>query len=56
MNIGDLVRIKQNANTQLSGRLAIIINVGTWSADIRFVDSDETWKPRVSLDCLERIA
>lgn len=56
MNIGDLVRIKQNANAQLSGRLAIIINMGTWSADVRFVDAHDTWEPRIALDCLEVLA
>ena len=55
MNIGDLVRVKPNDNRQLSGRLAIIINKGTWSADIRFVDAPDTWKPRVALEFLEVI-
>jgi hypothetical protein len=56
MNIGDLVRIKPNVNDQLSGRLAIVINVGTWSADVRFVDAPDNWSPRIALDCLEKIA
>lgn len=56
MNIGDLVRIKPNLNDRLSGRLAIVINVGTWSADVCFVDASDTWKPRIALDCLEKIA
>ena len=56
MSIGDLVRIKPNVNDRLSGRLAIVINVGTWSADVRFVDVDDSWQPRIALDCLEKIA
>ena len=56
MNIGDLVRIKPNLNDRLSGRLAIVINVGTWSADVRFVDYHDTWSPRIARDCLEKIA
>ena len=56
MNVGDLVRIKPNDNPLLSGRLAIIVNMGTWSADIHFLDKDDTWEPRIALEFLEKIA
>lgn len=53
MNVGDLVRIKHPSNAYLHNRLAIIINKGTWSADIHFVDADDSWEPRIALECLE---
>ena len=56
MKVGDLVRIKENVNAQLTGRLAIIINMGTWSADIHFLDKDDAWEPRIALELLEKIA
>ena len=55
IEVGDLVRVKHAPNPHLHNRLAIVINKGTWSADIHFVDSNDTWEPRISLECLEKL-
>ena len=42
--IGDLVRIKHCdfANPRYVGKLAIVVNVGTWSCDVRTFDDGRT--------------
>jgi hypothetical protein len=44
IQIGDLVRIKRSSigYSQYIGRLAIVVNVGTWSCDVRTFNGGET--------------
>jgi hypothetical protein len=42
--IGDLVRIRHCdfGNSRYVGKLAIVVNVGTWSCDVRIFDDGRT--------------
>ena len=54
MKIGDLVRIK-STKPYLSGKLAIVVVNGTWSADVHIISSNSSWKPRIAKEKLEVI-
>ena len=56
MQIGTLVKIKETENTTYLNKLAIVINNGTWSADVRIIDSNRGWTARIAKDKLEVIA
>lgn len=53
MKIGTLVKIKETENTTYLNKLAIVINNGTWSADVRIIDSSRGWVARIAKDKLE---
>ena len=45
IQLGDLVRIKDSAfrnNSCYVGKMAIVVNVGTWSCDVRIFDDGRT--------------
>jgi len=45
IQVGDLVRIKDSAfryNSCYVGKMAIVVNVGTWSCDVRIFDDGRT--------------
>tara|TARA_R110002126_G_scaffold53549_7_gene145381 strand:- start:2156 stop:2338 length:183 start_codon:yes stop_codon:yes gene_type:complete len=56
MKIGDLVRIKQLGDPKYVGKLAIVVVKGTWSVDVRIIDSNNGWKPRIAIENLEVIS
>ena len=53
MKIGTLVKIKETENTTYLNKLAIVIRNGTWSADVRLIDSNRGWTCRIAKDKLE---
>ena len=56
MQIGDLVRIKDTKRQHLlKGKLGVVINNGTWSADVYIIGSNSSWNPRIAKDKLEVI-
>ena len=56
MKIGTLVKIKGTENTTYLNKLAIVVRNGTWSVDVRIIDSNSSWNPRIAKDKLEVIA
>lgn len=56
MKIGTLVKIKETENTTYLNKLAIVIRNGTWSADVRLIDSNRGWTCRIAKEHLEVIA
>ena len=56
MQVGTLVKIKETENTTYLNKLAIVIRNGTWSADVRLIDSNRGWTCRIAKDKLEVIA
>ena len=56
MKVGDLVRIKRTDNTRYLNKLAIVVRNGTWSVDVRIIDSNSTWESRIAKDKLEVLA
>lgn len=57
MQVGTLVKIKRTDNTpELENKLAIVIHNGTWSADVRIIDSNRCLLARIAKDKLEVIA
>ena len=56
MKVGTLVKIKRTENTTYLDKLAIVIHNGTWSADVRIIDSSRGWVARIAKDHLEVIA
>ena len=55
MKIGTLVKIKETENTTYLNKLAIVMHNGTWSADVRLIDSNRGWTVRIAKDKLEAI-
>ena len=53
MKIGTLVKIKETENTTYLNKLAIVVRNGTWSADVRLIDSSRGWTCRIAKDKLE---
>ena len=53
MKVGTLVKIKETENTTYLNKLAIVMNNGTWSVDVRLIDSNRGWWPRIAKDKLE---
>jgi len=58
MQIGTLVKIKKTCiyTPELENKLAIVINNGTWSADVRIIDSNRRLLARIAKEHLEVIA
>lgn len=56
MKVGTLVKIKGTENTTYLNKLAIVVRNGTWSVDVRIIDSNSSWNPRIAKDKLEVIA
>ena len=56
MKVGTLVKIKRTQNTTYLNKLAIVIHNGTWSADVRIIDSSRGWVVRIAKDQLEVLA
>jgi hypothetical protein len=56
MKIGTLVKIKETENTTYLNKLAIVMHNGTWSADVRLIDSNRGWTVRIAKDKLEVLA
>jgi hypothetical protein len=56
MKVGTLVKIKETENTTYLNKLAIVMNNGTWSVDVRLIDSNRGWTARIAKDKLEVIA
>ena len=56
MQVGTLVKIKKTENTRYLNKLAIVIHNGTWSADVRIIDSNRRLLARIAKDKLEVIA
>ena len=56
MKVGTLVKIKRTENTTYLNKLAIVVRNGTWSVDVRIIDSNSSWNPRIAKDKLEVIA
>ena len=56
MKVGTLVKIKRTENITYLNKLAIVIHNGTWSADVRIIDSSRGWVARIAKDHLEVIA
>jgi len=57
MKVGDLVRIKKptTINKKYLGKLGVVMNSGTWSADVYVFDSNSSWCPRFAKEKLEVI-
>lgn len=55
MKVGTLVKIKETENTRYLNKLAIVVRNGTWSVDVRIIDSNNTWESRIAKDKLEVI-
>ena len=53
MKVGTLVKIKRTENTTYLNKLAIVVRNGTWSADVRLIDSNRGWVARIAKDKLE---
>ena len=56
MKVGTLVKIKRTQNTTYLNKLAIVIHNGTWSADVRIIDSSGGLVVRIAKDQLEVLA
>ena len=56
MQVGTLVKIKETENTTYLNKLAIVVRIGTWSADVRLIDSNRGWVARIAKDKLEVLA
>ena len=52
----DGVKIKETENTTYLNKLAIVVRIGTWSADVRLIDSNRGWVARIAKDKLEVLA
>ena len=57
MKVGDLVRIKKPStpNKRYLGKLGVVMNNGTWSADVYVFGSNSSWWPRFAKEKLEVI-
>ena len=57
MKVGDLVRVKKPStpDKRYLGKLGVVINNGTWSADVHIFGSNSSWKPRIAKEKLEVI-
>ena len=55
MKVGTLVRVIRSEDKRYLGKLAIVMNNGTWSADVYIVGSNSGWWPRIAKDKLEVI-
>jgi hypothetical protein len=53
IELGDIVRIKQQYAEHLNGKLGIVVVKGTWSRDVRVFDTGREY--RFSLEELEKI-
>ena len=53
IEVGDLVRIKQSANTNLVGKLAVVVHKGTWSRDIHIIYYG--CETRIAVEKLEKL-
>ena len=56
MKVGTLVKIKRTDNERYLNKLAIVVRNGTWSVDVRIIDSNSSWNPRIAKDKLEVLA
>lgn len=56
MKVGTLVRVIKSEDKRYLNKLAIVVRNGTWSVDVRIIDSNSTWNPRIAKDKLEVIA
>mgnify|MGYP003636323453 CR=1 FL=1 len=52
IQIGDLVRINRS-DCRTLGKTAIVVNKGTWSADVHIIDNG--WEIRLDLELLEKL-
>ena len=55
MQIGTLVRVIRSEDKRYLGKLGVVINNGTWSADVYIIGSNSSWNPRIAKDKLEVI-
>jgi|TARA_R100000081_G_scaffold83559_1_gene51659 hypothetical protein len=55
MKVGDLVRVIKSEDKRYLNKLGVIINNGTWSADVYIIGSNSSWSPRIAKDKLEVI-
>ncbi len=53
IEVGDLVTITRPDTRKLIGKTAIVVNKGTWSADIHIIDNG--WEIRLALEKLEKL-
>ena len=53
MRIGSLVRPHTSRDPKYLDRLAIVVVKGTWSVDIKFIDSNSSWSIRFAKEDLE---
>lgn len=56
MKVGTLVKIKETEDKRYLGKLGVVMNNGTWSADVYIIGSNSSWYPRLAKDKLEVIA
>ena len=58
MKVGDLVRVIRSNYpwNRFLGELGVVMNNGTWSADVYVFGSNSSWWPRFDKDHLEVIA
>jgi hypothetical protein len=56
MKVGTLVKIKETEDKRYLGKLGVVMNNGTWSADVYIIGSNSSWWPRLAKDKLEVIA
>tara|TARA_B100002019_G_C21225018_1_gene576905 strand:+ start:134 stop:325 length:192 start_codon:yes stop_codon:yes gene_type:complete len=55
MQVGTLVRVIRSEDKRYLGKLGVVINNGTWSADVYIIGSNSSWNPRIAKDKLEVI-
>ena len=58
MQVGDLVRVIRSKDTRTIvkyGKLGVVMNNGTWSADVYIIGSNSSYHPRIAKDDLEVI-
>ena len=56
MQVGTLVRVTRSEDKRYLGKLGVVINNGTWSADVYIIGSNSSCRPRIAKDKLEVIA
>ena len=55
MQVGTLVRVIRSEDKRYLGKVGVVINNGTWSADVYIIGSNSSWQPRIAKDKLEVI-
>lgn len=55
MQVGTLVRVISSEDKRYLGKVGVVINNGTWSADVYITGSNGSWQPRIAKDKLEVI-